>query len=119
MITVFIAREQAEALRERIAEMAAAEETLNFKGVPTTREGTEARNAMQTRFLEAEGNLRALVMSLLDGAKVFQGGGREILERTLAQKVREAVEASMVRQFPEFGEADDDKWHLVDRKRVV
>ncbi|MDT8284272.1 MAG: BREX system P-loop protein BrxC, partial [Thermovirgaceae bacterium] len=113
LITVFIAKEQAEALKDRIAELAAAEETLNFKGVPTTREGTEAMNAMKTRQLEAENNLRALVASLLDGAKVFQGGGREVLERTLKQKVQEAAEASMVRQFPEFGEADDDKWHLV------
>ncbi len=118
LISIFIRKEQAEALRSRIAELTAAEETLNFKGTPSTQEGREARNAMQTRFQEAEGNLRALVKDLLDSAKVLQGGGKEIIERTLDQRVREATGASLVRLFPKFREADDDRWpQVIERAR--
>ena len=67
---------------------------------------------------EAENNLRALVADIVNGAKVFQGGGNERLESTLADKVREAAGASLVRLFERFNEADHAHWpKVIERAR--
>ncbi len=55
---------------------------------------------------------------IIDGAKVLQGGGNERLEANLSEKVKAAAEASLVRLFPEFHEADDDRWaQVIERAR--
>lgn len=113
VVAVFVPKAQADALRKVIADETAAKETLNFKGMPSTREGTEARDAMQTRVLEAERNRKTLVASVIDAAKVIQGGGAERLETTLREKVQAAAEASLDRLFHEFKDADDARWDKV------
>ena len=115
-IHVFIAKYQAINLNKRIAEQDAAQGTLNFKGVPTSREGIEARDAMQTRLTEASNGLNSLVKDIIDGSKVFQGGGNERLELTLTAKLQEAAKASLDRLFPDFGDADDARWDKVIQK---
>ena len=113
LIHLFIPRTSAEDLARLIATQSAANETIEYKGVPTTEEGTEARRGMETRATEAENNLRALVGRIVGNAKVIQGGGNERLEATLADKVKAASEASLVRLYPEFRDADDGRWRLV------
>ena len=96
----------------------AANETLEYKGVPSTPEGIEARQGMETRQVEAENNLRGFVADIVNGAKVFQGGGNERFEPTLPDKVREAAGASLVRLFERFVEADDARWRkVIERAR--
>lgn len=113
VLHIFLPKTHAEALKKRIAEQDAAKGTLDYKGVPTTREGLEAREAMQTRHTEATNNLSALVKEIVDSAKVFQGGGNERLELTLLEKVQEAAKASLDRMFPSFKDADDARWPKV------
>jgi polyhydroxyalkanoate synthesis regulator phasin len=113
VLHIFIPKTQAEPLRKRIAEQDAAKGTIDFKGVPTTREGNEAREAMHTRLTEATLNLNSLVKEIIDSAKVFQGGGNERLELTLLEKTQEAAKASLDRMFPEFKDADDARWNKV------
>jgi polyhydroxyalkanoate synthesis regulator phasin len=113
VLHIFIPKTQAEPLRKRIAEQDAAKGTIDFKGVPTTREGIEAREAMHTRLTEATHNLSTLVKEIIDSAKVFQGGGNERLELTLLEKTQEAAKASLDRMFPEFKDADDARWNKV------
>ena len=113
VIYIFIPKTQAEAIKRRIAEQDAAEGTLHFKGVPTTKEGIEAREAMQTRQAESTQRLNSLVKEIIDTAKVFQGGGNERLELTLTDKLNEAVTASLDRMFPDFRNADDARWNKV------
>ena len=113
IIHIFIPRTQADALRRRIAEQDAATGTLDFKGVPTTQEGLEARDAMQTRLLEATRNRDSLSKEIINSAKVFQGGGNERLELTLQEKVEQAANASLDRMFPSFKDADDARWNKV------
>lgn len=115
-IHVFIPKYQAAALRKRIAEQDAAQGTINFKGIPTGREGIEARDAMQTRLTEATNNLNSLIKDIIDSAKVFQGGGNERLELTLPAKLQEAAKASLDRLFPDFRDADDSRWDKVIQK---
>lgn len=120
IIHVFIPKTRADALARVIAAQSGAKDTLEYKGVPSTPEGIEARQGMETRLTEASNSLRALVAEVADGAKVYQGGGSERLEASLLDKVREAANASLDRLFYEFGDADEDarKWQkVIERAR--
>ena len=112
-VYVFIPRTSADELARLIATRGAATETVEYKGVPTTEEGREARRGMETRATEAENNLRGLVSRIMANAKVIQGGGNERLEASLADKVKAAANASLVRLYPEFRDADDARWRTV------
>ena len=114
----FVPKSRADALARVVAAQSAAKDTLEFKGVPTTPEGIEARQGMETRLAEAGNSLRALVAEVVDGAKVYQGGGTERLEATLPDKVKEAAGASLDRLFYEFKDADDHRWpKVIERAR--
>ncbi|MCJ7602132.1 MAG: BREX system P-loop protein BrxC [Desulfobulbaceae bacterium] len=113
IINIFIPKTQAEAIKKRIAEQDAAKGTIDFKGVPTTKEGIEAKEAMQTRLAESSQRLTSLIKEIIDSAKVFQGGGNERLELSLSDKLNEAVRASLDRMFPDFRNADDARWNKV------
>lgn len=118
IINVFVPKSRADALARVIAALSAAKDTLEYKGVPSTPEGIEARQGMETRLLEASNSLRALVAEVVDGAKVYQGGGSERLEATLLAKVKEAANASLDRLFHEFNDADDHRWpKVIERAR--
>ena len=118
ILYVFVPKSRADALAHSIASRSAAKDTLEYKGVPSTPEGLEARQGMETRLTGAEQSLRTLVAEVIDGAKVFQGGGNERLEATIPDKVREAVAASLSRLFYQFGDADDHRWQkAIERAR--
>ena len=91
VVHVFIPRAHADELARLIATRSAATETVDYKGVPTTEEGIEARSGMETRATEAENNLRALAGQIVESAKVIQGGGNERLEAHLPEKVKAAA----------------------------
>ena len=113
VVHVFIPKTHADELARLLATRSAATETVDYKGVPTTEEGTEARSGMETRATEAENNLRALAGQIVESAKVIQGGGNERLEAHLQEKVKAAAEASVARLYPEFPDADDSRWRTV------
>ena len=118
MIHVFIPKSRADALARVIASQSAAKDTREYKGVPSSPEGIEARQGMETRLTEAVNNLRALVAEVIDGTKVFQGGGTEQLEASLLDKVRKAADASLDRLFYDFKDADDHRWpKVIERAR--
>ena len=117
-IHVFVPKSRADALARLIATLDAVTETLEYKGVPATAEGIEARQGMETRRADAENNLRALVGQIIDRAKVFQGGGNERLESALPKKVEAAANASLARLFYQFDDADDPRWgRVIERAR--
>ena len=119
VIHVFVRRSQAEGLARLIADRDAAKATLEYKGVPSTPEGIEARQGMETRLTEAESNLRAVVADVVGRARVIQGGGNERPESSLPDKVREAADASLVRLFHKFNDADHDRWaKVIERARA-
>jgi hypothetical protein len=61
---------------------------------------------MESRYRLAKQNREALVAEIVAGAKVFQGGGSELLQLSLEEKIRAGAEASLARLFPRFKEAD-------------
>ena len=71
-------------------EFEAAKQTLEFKGVPTTTEGNDARSAMETRRATAESNRDRIIRELIGAAKVFKGGGTEVHGLDLIEKVKSA-----------------------------
>ena len=73
---------------------------------------------METRRDQAEKAQQALVTEIINGAKVFQGGGNERLELSLSEKTTEAANASLDRLFHRFGDADDHRWpKVIERAR--
>lgn len=113
IIFVFVPKTRAERLKSLIASKHAARDTLDTKGRPSTQEGGEARHSMQTRLDDAQRRLGALVSDVIEGAKVYQGGGNERHEASLKARIDGAFLASVDRRFPEFRVADDPRWHRV------
>jgi len=112
LIHVFIPRSHAEDVRRWIIEATAAEQTIESKGVPSTPEGSEAKRSMESRLALAVKNRDSLIRDIVGAAKVFQGGGTEMLQLTLDAKLRDAIASSLVRLFPRFGEADSAAWKV-------
>ncbi len=118
ILFVYIPKASADDLQKAIVDCDAAQATLNFKGTPTTAEGTDARDAMATRKAAAEATRDQIVGEVIDRAKVYQGGGGERHDLSLASKVEEAAKASLDRMFPNFREADDNRWsNVINRAR--
>ena len=116
IIYVHIPKASAEDLKKAILEYEAAKATLDFKGTPSSPEGREARDAMATRMATAEAARNQIIAEVIDRGKVIQGGGSERFELKLVEKIRAAAEASLDRLFPEFKDADDNRWPAVIRR---
>lgn len=110
---VFIPKAAAEDLRRQIVREEAARGTIDFKGIPATREGDEARASMSTRLGDAERSRKTLINQIIGSAKVFKGGGTELIQLTLADKVREGATDALDRLFPRFNEANHKNWSVV------
>jgi hypothetical protein len=115
-VFVFVPRQAADELRKLIVDAEAAQQTIDAKGTPTTREGEEAKHSMESRRNAAVRQRDELVKQIVANAKVFQGGGSELLQATLEERVREAMNAALVRLFPRFKEADHVAWETVIRR---
>lgn len=116
ILFVLIPRQAANDLRRFIADAESAQQTLDAKGNPTTAEGHEARQSMDSRRARAIGDRDRLIREIVSNAKVFQGGGSEVLLTSLDDKIRAATEASLVRMFPRFKEADSAAWEAVIKR---
>jgi hypothetical protein len=115
-VFVFIPKRSADDLRHFLIDYKAASATLDKRGVPNTPEGTEARAAMETTKQSAERKIRELLDEAFSGARVFQGGGNEILGNNLQEMVLEAANNSLQRLYPQFLIADHIGWSKVYEK---
>src|SRR5262249_35040979 len=112
-IYMVIQRQSAEDLKRVIIDSDAAQLTLVARGAPSTDEGREARHRMESRVRRAVEERNRLVRAIVANTKVFQGGGSEMLGLELADKVREAANAALIRMLPRFKEADSAGWEDV------
>ena len=115
-IHVFIPRQSADDLRRLIVEADAAQQTLDTKGNTTSQEGQEARQSMDSRRARAVGDRDLLIREIVANAKVFQGGGNEVLLSTLEDRIKTSGGDALVRMFPRFKEADNAAWPAVIRR---
>jgi hypothetical protein len=116
ILFVFIPRQSADDVRRLIVEADAAQQTLDAKGNPTTAEGQEARQSMDSRRARAVGDRDRLIRDVVANAKVFQGGGSEVLLTSLDERIKTATEASLVRMFPRFKDSDSAAWEAVIKR---
>jgi len=116
ILFAFIPRQSAEDIRRLIVEADAAQQTLDAKGNPTTAEGQEARQSMDSRRARAMADRDRLIRDVVANAKVFQGGGSEVLLTSLDERIKTATEASLVRMFPRFKDADSAAWEAVIKR---
>jgi hypothetical protein len=112
-IMVFLPRRNADALKNALAQYAAARETFETKAHPVTPEGIEARNAMKSRVDMEERQVQAYIKDVVLNAQVFLAGGREFAGSPLAEAIYQAGDAALVRLFPRFKDADHSKWGTV------
>ncbi|MFH0980860.1 MAG: BREX system P-loop protein BrxC, partial [Planctomycetota bacterium] len=105
-IFVYLPRKSAKDLRRFIVDADAARQTLDAKGTPSTDEGRDARQGMSSRLSRATTELDALVREIIANVEVFQGGGNDVFGIEPSEKLRTAAEASLIRLFPRFKEAD-------------
>ena len=110
ILHVFLPRKAADDLTTRIVEVEATRQVIDLKGIPSTNEGREARESMQSRFAVAQQLLDELIRDITASAKVFQGGGAEVFGDSLAKKLDTASKVSLARLFPDFGDGDHKSW---------
>jgi hypothetical protein len=115
-VFVHIPKRSADDLRHHLMNFRAAAKTLDIKGVPNTPEGKEAQSAMQTTKQNAETRINELLNDLFSGARVFQGGGNEIIGSSLKEMIQEAAENALQRLYPQFPLADHAGWEKVYAK---
>jgi len=113
IVFVFLPRHESDALRDALAAAAAARETLDARPQPKTPEGIEAQTAMRSRFDVETSKVNALVLAVINRARVYGGGGNQLFEGSLAANVRTGIENALVRLFPRFGVADNSAWGRV------
>ena len=115
-VFVFLPQLEADELKQTIARLEAAKETMSAKPVPSTGGGIEARSAMDTRAQVEQQRLSSLVDNIVKNARVYQGGGNEVTAESFPQSFREATEAGITRMFPKFPDADQTGWDTVIRR---
>lgn len=117
IVFVLLPRIQADALTDALASEAAARATLESRpSQQNTPEGMEARKSMETRQEIAEGQVEEIVAGILRDARVYQGGGNEVVGSSLADAVQKAAENALARLFPEFDVANVAGWGTVVRR---
>ena len=112
-VFLFVPKRSADDLRHHLIDFKAASATLDKRGVPNTPEGIEAHAAMETAKQTAEGKIKELLDEAFSGARVFQGGGSEIVGNDLQSMVMEAGGNALQRLYPQFHLADHSAWDKV------
>lgn len=115
-IHVLIPKAKVDDLKGAIASSTAAEETIAFKGSPTSQEGKDAKSAMVSRQANEDVKVAELIDAILDGARVFLSGGQERTVITLGETVKDAANDVLSRLYPKFHVADSANWPTVWRK---
>ncbi len=113
LLTVFVAKKNADTIRHYLIEYKAAVATLQMRGNPTNSEGVEAKAAIETIKNTAELKLKELFKELFDEAKVFQAGGSEINSTDLKNCLLNALKNSLSRLYQQFDIADESRWSKV------
>ena len=112
-VHVLIPKVRADELKNVLSSVFAADETINYKGSPTTEEGREARASMITRKQAEERKVEDIVHDVLSGARVYLSGGQGITGIGLEGSVKAACEQVLDRLYPQFRTADSKNWSTV------
>ena len=115
---VFVPGRNRDEMQQAITTIKAVEATLNIRGAPSSIEGKDARQAMETRLAAAIGTRDTLLDEIFQGVRVFMSGGEEIDGNTLKDKLQAGANKALERIFKQFDIADDASWSkVVDKAR--
>ncbi len=113
---LFIPKLHGDELKNAIASAQAAEETLHFKGTPTSQEGRECRQSMVTKQNAEEMRIDDLVKQIIHSARLFLSGGNEQSFEGLKTGVEDAAKKVLNRLYPNFPDGDSARWPQVLKK---
>ena len=112
-VFVFLPRLEADELKKTIGRLRAAEETVNTRAAPQTLAGSDAKGAMQSRIDLEEKRVSDLVDNIIRTARVYQGGGNEVIAESFPEVIERAVNTALFRLFPKFSDGDQTGWNKV------
>lgn len=112
-VFVFLPKTEVDQIKETLASVTAAQDTVDQRPTPQTDEGKAALRAMATRVASGEEALTSLFRDVVAHARVFQGGGTELTTSSLRDAVETAANRSLIRLFPKFPAADNPNWGKV------
>lgn len=113
---LFLPKSHADELKGAIASAQAAEETLHFKGNPTSQEGKECRQSMVTKQNAEDLRMEELIGQIIGGARLFLSGGQEQSFTGLKEGVEDAAKQVLNRLYPKFNDGDSARWPQVLKK---
>jgi hypothetical protein len=118
VVTVFLPKLEADTMRTQVARRLAAQETIDSRPAPATEEGIQAKKAIETERDAAQAKIDIVVSHVVEGAKVFLGGGSDAGGPNLRPSVERAATDALVRLFPQFGIADlpASSWQTVSSR---
>ncbi|MGA8597484.1 MAG: BREX system P-loop protein BrxC [Bryobacteraceae bacterium] len=106
VLFVFIPSKARQELLTAIATVQAAEQTLIARQSISGETAEQARQSMNVRLTEAKRTRDELISEIVGNARVFKGGGNELLQLTVDERLKTGAEDALARLFPRFKEAD-------------
>jgi len=103
-------------LKEALAVRLAADEVLSKRPNPSTPQAKEAWGAMNTRTAQAQQTVQSLVSARVLAARVYQGGGQEVVAGGLKPSLKAAFQAALARLYGGFAVGDHARWDSVLRR---
>jgi len=113
---LFLPKLPGDGLKNAIASVQAAQETLNFKSNPTSIEGKECKQAMVTKLSTQEENVAEHIGEIIKGASLYLSGGQEQPLIVLRVGVEDAAKQVLNRLYPKFSDGDSANWPQVFKK---
>ena len=113
---VHLPKKSADDLKARIIDAEAARQVLDHYGSPSTPEGIEAREGMESRLRVAEAARDEIIRDVIRAARVLQGGGSEVFGESLADKIKAGAGSSLARLFPRFDDGDHRAWEVAVKR---
>lgn len=110
---LFIPEVNGEQLKSALTESLAAESTLTAKGIPSTPEGLEAREAMESRSRSAKTKVESLLNKITKNTELYLAGGESCSIITLPEAVQDAAQSVLTNVYPKFSDADSSEWSKV------
>jgi hypothetical protein len=116
VIHLFIPKRDADNLKALIVQSLAANSVIASMGTQSTPEGREAAQAMAARYEDLQQRLNMAVQQIMQATKLYRGKGVEVGVAKLEDALLSTAQLSLDSLYPRFGQADSDKWSLVQQR---
>ena len=116
VLHVHLPKRNANEFSGHVTSAEAARGVLVERGIPSSPEGQEARESMNSRLAGAEIARDRIVEEIVRTARVFQGGGGEVYGEGLHAKIAVGAATSLARLFPRFPDGDHRGWGIALRR---